>query len=128
MPITTELQPAAAVLLTALAVPSPGVGLTTLGTVQTVLVPGTAPSIVTLINTGIQGPPGNGTGGGSGYYNHPQPVAAATWIINHNFGYRPNVSVYSVGGLERWAEVLHTSDNQAQVFFDSAAAGYAVCS
>jgi hypothetical protein len=55
-----------------------------------------------------------------------QAVAAATWVVNHNLGRRPNVGVFSVGGALMWTEVLHVSDNQFQVLFDSAVAGYAI--
>lgn len=50
----------------------------------------------------------------------------ATWVINHNLGYRPHVSVYSVGGVLMLVEVLHASDDQVQVLFDSPTAGYAI--
>lgn len=50
----------------------------------------------------------------------------ATWVINHNLGYRPHVSVYSVGGVLMLVEVLHASDDQVQILFDSPTAGYAI--
>lgn len=61
-------------------------------------------------------------------YQHTQSVAATTWTINHNLGFRPAVTILSVGGKEMIAELLHTSVNQVQVFFDTAVAGIAVCS
>jgi hypothetical protein len=54
-----------------------------------------------------------------------QAVAAATWIVNHNLGFKPNVSLFTVGGLEFEAEVVHVSVNQFQVNLTSAAAGSA---
>lgn len=71
----------------------------------------------------------NGTGGDGGdYLNFNQPTASAAWTINHNFGKKPNVSVYTVGGLEVWAEILHLSDNALQIAFDQPMAGFAILS
>ena len=69
-----------------------------------------------------------GVGAGSYYYRHDQVGALATWTVNHNLGSNPNVSVYSTGGLEILAEILHVSINQTQIIFDSAKAGYAIFS
>jgi hypothetical protein len=69
-----------------------------------------------------------GGGGGGGNYQHTQAGAATTWVVNHNLGFRPNVQVLTAGGAEMLAEVLHTSVNQVQVFFDDPRAGLAVCS
>lgn len=65
---------------------------------------------------------------GSGNYEHVQNSAATPWIVNHNLGYRPNVEITTLGGLRVEAEVLHTSVNQAQIFFDLPATGLALCS
>lgn len=70
------------------------------------------------------GPPGPSGGG----YEHTQAMAAAVWAVNHNLGRRPNVAVLSLGGAEMLAEVLHPSTNQARVYFDAPAAGFASCS
>lgn len=59
---------------------------------------------------------------------HTQAVAATTWTINHNLGYRPTVRPMTVGGAEMTAEILHASANQALVYFDSPTAGIAVYS
>ncbi len=61
-------------------------------------------------------------------YYQEELTPASTWTLNHNLGYRPKTSVYSVGGVEVSAEVVHTSDNQVQILFDAPFAGYAVCS
>lgn len=61
-------------------------------------------------------------------YTHSQASAAATWIVNHNFGYRPAVAAYTLGGMMMWANVQHIDDNQAQIHFDGPVSGYAVCS
>lgn len=59
---------------------------------------------------------------------HTQSTASDTWVVNHNFGWKPNVQVLSTGGREMLAEILHTSDNQVQIFFDEPRAGLAICS
>lgn len=58
-------------------------------------------------------------------YVHTQSVAAATWTINHNLGFKPAVTVYSVGGLQVGAGVAHVSDNQTQISFAAPQAGSA---
>lgn len=67
-------------------------------------------------------------GAPGGTYEHVQSPAAAEWIVNHNLGYRPNISVLTIGGVKVIAEVLHISNNQARVYFDTPMAGMAVCS
>jgi hypothetical protein len=62
------------------------------------------------------------------YYFHNQPSASSAWVINHNLGSRPNVSVFSVGGVEVFAEVLQASVNQSQILFNNPFSGYAICS
>lgn len=64
-------------------------------------------------------------GAGSASYNHTQSSASNTWVINHNLGYKPVVQVYSVGGAEVEAEILHSTINQVQVLFNASYAGYA---
>jgi hypothetical protein len=73
-----------------------------------------------------QGPAGASGGASLPPFQFLTPIA--TWVINHNLGRRPLVGVFSVGGVEMMAEVIHTSVNQVQVIFDNVTAGYAVCS
>jgi len=69
-----------------------------------------------------------GGGGGGNYLQFNQSTPSSTWTINHNFGARTNVAVFSSGGIEVWAEVVHTSINQAVVLFDAPFAGFAILS
>lgn len=55
-------------------------------------------------------------------------TSALTWTVNHNLGFKPAITVLSVGGVVVWADVLHLSNNQALVTFDQPTAGQAVCS
>jgi hypothetical protein len=64
---------------------------------------------------------------GSETYEHVQSSAAATWTINHNLGFKPAISLRTVGGVEFEAEITHVSDNQAVVSLVTAMAGYARC-
>jgi hypothetical protein len=80
-----------------------------------------------VIGGAKQGTPGiPGVGGGT--YEHVQSIAASTWNVNHLLGFKPNVSVKTAGGLEVIAEVLHLSDNQANINFDAPSTGIATFS
>lgn len=58
-------------------------------------------------------------------YEHVQSVAASTWLVNHNLGFNPTVHVYSPGGVEVEASVVHVTPNQTQIGFNAPATGYA---
>lgn len=70
---------------------------------------------------GLPGPPG-ASGAGFGFQ---QTTPAASWIINHNLGFRPAVELFTVGGVEFDADVQHTSMNQTVVSLTLPLAGYA---
>lgn len=78
----------------------------------------------TLLVAGLRGPAG--TSGAT--YRHNQTGALDTWIVNHNLGYQPSISAFSIGGKLMLVDVQHFSDNQARIYFDGPVAGYAVCS
>jgi hypothetical protein len=58
-------------------------------------------------------------------YVHTQSVAASTWIINHNLGFKPSVELYDSGSQEIDAAIVHTSDNQVIVTLTKAITGFA---
>lgn len=58
-------------------------------------------------------------------YTHSQAVASTLWTVNHNLGYRPTVTIFSVGGVEVEAGILHASLNQVQLSFNVAVSGTA---
>lgn len=64
-------------------------------------------------------------GAGTPNFVHTQASAASSWTVNHNLGFRPAVEVFSVGGAEIEAEVLHTSVNQTVISFTTPTAGSA---
>lgn len=65
------------------------------------------------------------TNGGAGGYDHSQVSASATWTINHNLGYKPNVQPFNTGGAAVVGEIIHTSVNQTVIYFNTAIAGFA---
>lgn len=82
--------------------------------------------VIEVVELGVQGLPG--TGGGNAVYVHHQTTPTTQWIINHNLGYYPHVSVLSVGLVEITADVQHVSVNQTQIQFSIPTAGLARCS
>lgn len=86
-----------------------------------------------LIPVALEGPPGppgpQGPAGPIGppgtAYEHTQAIAATVWTVNHNLGFRPDVAVFTTGGLEVEAEVLHMSTNQTQITLLTAMTGFA---
>jgi hypothetical protein len=75
---------------------------------------------VVKIDTPLQGPPGTVAA-----YTHVQSSPASTWVINHNLGYKPDVTLYTSGGVVMYAEIIHTSVNQTQVIFTVPTSGVA---
>ena len=76
-------------------------------------------STVTAVTQGPQGP------SGAAAFVFTQPTAAATWIINHNLGYRPSVELLDAGSQEIDGDVAHPSVNQTVVTLNPASAGLA---
>lgn len=75
---------------------------------------------------GPQGPSGGGGGGSSSPVNVAQTTPSSLWTVNHNLGFKPQVQVYSSGGVEVIAQVTHVSDNQYQVSFTSPRIGFSI--
>lgn len=82
---------------------------------------------VAVINAGPQGPIGNpGPAGPSNpTMNFVQVSPSTEWTINHNFGFYPSLSIFTVGGIEMLGEVVNTSINQTLVRFNTSVAGSA---
>jgi hypothetical protein len=75
---------------------------------------------VVKVDTPLQGLPGNVAA-----YTHVQSTPVSTWIINHNLGYKPDVTLYSDGGVVMYADIVHTSNNQTQIIFNLPTTGVA---
>lgn len=65
---------------------------------------------------------------GSNNYVHNQSVAAATWLIDHNLNFYPNVTVVDSSGDQVEGTVTYTTLNQVRVMFSAAFAGLAYLS
>ena len=61
-------------------------------------------------------------------YIHTQGVASATWIINHNLGFYPNLTVQDSAGTIYEGEITYTNSNSLTVTFSSAFSGKAYLS
>lgn len=83
---------------------------------------------IQILAVAEQGPPGPPGSSSNASFEHPQVSASDIWTVNHNLGFRPAVSILSVGGREMWAEVIHTSVNQFIAYFDAPTSGIAICS
>lgn len=75
---------------------------------------------------GPQGPPGTGSGS-SFYHEHVQAVPAATWIVDHNLGSYPNVSIL-IDGVVSQTDITHNTANQTSIVFPAPLAGRAIFS
>lgn len=82
-----------------------------------------SPPIINAVSIGIQGPPGPPGIGAGTQYN--QMSLSDTWTINHNLGYLPSVTAFSVGGVEITGSVVHPTINQTIIQFNTPVAGSA---
>lgn len=77
--------------------------------------------------------PGSGTASGGGTaqvisYVHNQGVTSATWTINHNLGFYPNITVQDSTGTIVEGELNYTNRNTVIATFSSAFSGKAYLS
>lgn len=72
----------------------------------------------------VIGPPG--ASGEGPPLLHMQGSASAEWIVNHNKGFHPLITVLGPGGGEVFAQVLHVSVNQARIYFSEPQTGSAL--
>jgi hypothetical protein len=61
-------------------------------------------------------------------YTHTQGVASATWTINHNLHFYPNVTVQDSAGNIVEGEILYTNSDSLTVTFSTAFSGEAYLS
>lgn len=73
---------------------------------------------------GPQGPPG--VPGGT-YYVHTQSTPSDIWIVNHNLGFYPSVSVLNSGLVEILASVEHISVNTLRIRLNHPMTGIVRC-
>ncbi len=68
---------------------------------------------------------GFAVGSGDAHYAHTQSNATDQWIITHNLGKHPSVSIVDDGGNVLITEVRYDSANQLTVLFNGAESGKA---
>lgn len=79
-----------------------------------------------VVEVSEQGPIGPIGPGGLGDFS--QTFSASTsWVVNHNLGREPLISITTLGGAEIEVTILHTNLNQFVVYFDSPVAGKVRC-
>lgn len=80
----------------------------------------------------VQFAPGSGGGSGGGTqvlsYLHNQGVAASTWVIVHNLGFYPNVTVVDSGLSTVEGDLTQIDLNTLRLQFSAAFTGTAYCS
>ena len=54
-----------------------------------------------------------------------QIATSDIWIINHQLGYKPNITVIDSGGSKVYGDELHTNDNSVTLTFTSQFSGIA---
>lgn len=58
-------------------------------------------------------------------YVHDQAVASSTWVINHNLGRYPSVTVVDSAGTQFIVQVEYNSKNQLTVYMNGSTTGKA---
>lgn len=76
---------------------------------------------------GVQGPPGDAASANL-YYRHDQMIASAEWNVQHDLGYRPNVSVSDSAGTNVEGAVTHHDTTSLSITFSYPFSGTADCS
>jgi len=61
-------------------------------------------------------------------YNHVQGVASSSWVINHNLGFYPNLTVQDSAGNIVEGEITYTTVDSITVTFSTAFSGEAYLS
>ena len=79
-------------------------------------------------STGAQGPLGPAGSVQTLAYMHTQGVASSTWVIAHNLGFHPNVTVQDSAGNIVEGEIAYTNTNSLTVSFASSFSGKAYLS
>ena len=61
-------------------------------------------------------------------YTHTQGTPESTWVVTHNLGFNPNVTVQDSAGTIVEGEITYTTLNNLTLTFTSAFSGYAYLS
>lgn len=91
-----------------------------------------APNQITIASSGPQGPAGSagaagptGPPGGTNTYVFHQMSASASWVITHNLGQFPSVTVVDSAGTEVEGTVTFLDNNNIRIDFSAGFAGVA---
>ncbi len=87
----------------------------------------TSPAIELWYDTDAVAPPVGGDGGPTAYV-HNQGTVAASWIVVHNLGFFPNVTVIDSSGAMVEGDVAHIDDTTLTIQFSGAFTGVAYLS
>lgn len=68
-----------------------------------------------------------GVAGVSATYVHTQAVLSTSWIVTHNLGKRPAVTITDIAGNEVDAEIKHVDSNTLTVLFSLNQTGKVYC-
>lgn len=89
---------------------------------------------VQILEVGIPGPPGlkgdkgdkgdSGAPGGLGY-THNQAVPNTIWLINHNLGRFPSVTIVDSASAQVFGDTIYISDSVIRLEFSAAFSGTA---
>jgi hypothetical protein len=58
-------------------------------------------------------------------YTHSQSAASNQWVVTHNLGFKPNVTVFDSAGDVVEGHIIHNSINQLTLQFSSPMSGIA---
>jgi hypothetical protein len=61
-------------------------------------------------------------------YTHVQGTSSAVWVVTHNLGWHPNVTVQDSGGSIVEGEIAYTNTNSLTITFTGAFSGKAYLS
>jgi len=61
-------------------------------------------------------------------YEHTQGAVSSSWVINHNLGFKPNVTVVDSAGTIYEGEITYTNSNSLTVSFSQSFSGKAYLS
>jgi len=60
-----------------------------------------------------------------GGYDFIQASPSDEWIMNHNLGYYPSISLFTVGGVDMLGQIVNIDLNQSRAYFINPVAGRA---
>lgn len=58
-------------------------------------------------------------------YTHTQSATSAQWVVTHNLGFKPNVTVFNSAGDIVEGDIIHNSINQLTLQFSTTMSGTA---